>query len=271
MVDNSALNERLSFDNAIKMLVMANFKMKNGREMTKEEFIAARSEVNVDEVTQGYLWTEATLLPAQQVIQFPLVDTQQVPNSPNTPTMRLLTMQDSFLISTLSYFLINYSYTASSQANPNFTTGGYWAPITYSATWENGSSGVNYSPGCDMFWIGAYLSLEVNKKLLIPYWDCYKHYKAPIMQAVTSQYIPNPIQGFQNSHDGSVDGFYPVQPNIVIGGGRGNILKLNLAANIPATIAPFNGGAYNVTPNGIVSKAVVCTRGILMQNSTTLK
>lgn len=275
MVENSALDFRSNFNHAINMLIVANYTPRDPatgkatRNLTPAEMQQYRSQVNVDEITQGYLWTEATLLPSRQVIQFPLIDTQQVASSPVTPTMRLLTMQDSFMISTLSYFLMQYAYDETQQ-NPIFDIDTItWAPITYVSTWNNNDTEVNFAPGCAMLWIGAYLSLEVNKKMLIPYWDCYRHYKAPMAQATPS--FPNPsdyMPRTKNQHDGSTDGFYPVEPNVVIGGGRGNILKLNLAANIPSTIAPFSQEGYGA---GFVIKAVVCVRGILMQNSTSVK
>lgn len=276
MIQNSALDFRSNFNHALNMLVIANFTPRDpatGRataQLTKEQIEQYRARINMDEVTQGYLWTEATLLPQRQVIQWPLIDTQQVANSPVTPTMRLLTMQDSFLISTMSYFLMQYFYIDGSQDNPSFSQAQVtWTPITFVSTWNNNDTEVNLDPGCALFWIGSYISLEVNKRMLIPYWDCYRHYKAPNRQATPS--FPNPsayVPQTHMEHDGSVDGFYPVEPNVVIGGGRGNIMKLNLAANIPSDIAPFNQNAYNDT---FVMKAVVCMRGILMQNSTSVK
>lgn len=274
MVVNSALDLRSNFDHALVMLIQANFSPRDAQgkvttPLTREQIAQYRDQINLDEVTQGYIWTEATLSANQQQIQFPLIDTQQVAGSPVTPTMRLLTMQDSFLMSTMSYFLMQYRYDTTQQ-NPNFTdTNITWTPITYVSSYNNNDTEINFDSGAAMLWIGAYLSLEVNKRVLIPYWDCYRHYQAPNRQATPS--YPNPsayVPYTHNQHDGSVDGFYPVEPNVVIGGGRGNILKLNLAANIPSTISPFNNNAYGET---FVIKAVVCSRGILMQNSTSVK
>lgn len=182
--------------------------------------------------------------------------------------MNLLAQQDSFMVCNLSYFLSNYEYTDGNQANINFSSNSFWGPITYSATNENNSSEPSFSPGCDMFWIGAYLSVEVNKHMLIPKWDCYRHYKVPVMQSATGAIIPNPLQGFQSAHDGSVDGFYTVQPNVTFGGARGNNVKLNLPANIPSTMKPFNLNVYNVS---YIAKANIVFRGILLQNSTIMK
>lgn len=276
-MENTSRDGRLDYDTAITQLIRANFSQRDasGRiivQMTKEQVAAKRLDINEEEITQGYLWMMATLSPNRQQIQFAVVDTQQVNGSPVTPLSRLLTMQDSFLISNMSYFLTNYSYTGSSLQNPNFAIGNNWTPITYASTWANNGTGVDYDPGANMFWIGAYLQLQIQKRVIVPYLDCYRFFKAPRTQAtpgfpVPSSYIPNQ----KNEHDGSSDGFNYVQPNIVIGGGRTNNLYLNLPANIPATINPFANAFYNAVPDGFVVMATVCMRGILMQNSTTVK
>lgn len=275
MVQLSSHELRLNYDIGKIMLIRANFseRDKNGniiKAMTKADIEAKMESLRDDEITQGYIWSEIVLTPQRQVLQWAIVDTQQLSSSPITPTMRLLTMQDSFLISTLSYFLMNYTYENGNYNDIDFTTGNTWLPLTYVSPWA--SHGVNFdlAEGCALFWIGSYISFEINKKVVVPYWDCYRHYQAPQTQAtpafpIPSAYIPQQA----NQHDGSVDGFYPMEPNVVLGGGRGNIVKLNLAANIPATIAPFSYvDAYNISQ---VLKGVLCTRGILLQNSTNVK
>lgn len=277
MLQLSSRELRQNYDVGKIMLVRANFSPRDAqgnitKQMTRAEVEDKMGELDDSEITQGYIWTEATLIPQRQVIQFSIVDTQQISGSAVTPTMRLLTMQDSFLISSMSYFLMDYTYNGN-QTNINFATGDNWDPITYVSAWHGNGLSADLDAGCGLFWFGSYLSLEVNKKTLIPYWDCYRHYNAPQTQAAPSfpqpsSYIPNQ----KDQHDGSVDGFYPAEPNIIIGGGRGNILKLNLAANIPATILPFSDPFYNgIVDNSFVLKAVVAFRGILMQNSTSVK
>ncbi len=272
MVENSSKDGRLDYETALHQLIIANYgfdKSGNRIPLSAAQIKEYRMKINEEEITQGYLWMSATLSPAKQVIQFAVVDTQNISSSPVTPVNRLLTMQDSFLISNMSYFLQIYSYTGGALANPDFTSGNSWTPVTYVSTWDSNGVAIDFDNGCAIFWIGAYLSLNINKKVVIPYWDCYRHYKAPITQAtpgfpVPSNYIPNQ----KNQHDGSSDGFVFTQPNIVIGGGRDNKLNLNLAANIPAGIAPFDNANYGVN---FIVQAVVCMRGILMQNSTTVK
>ncbi len=275
MLDMSALNGRLDYETAVVQLIRANFTKRDSHTgkalevLTPKEIADYRGQINEEEITQGYLWLSATLSPAKQVIQYAVVDTQQVSGSPVTPVNRLLTMQDSFLISNMFYGVGIYQFTDGTLSNPDFTGGNNWSPVTFNSPWDNNGLGVDWDPGTAMLWIGAYLQLTINKKVVIPYWDCYQHFKIPQTQStpgfpVPSAYIPNQ----KNQIDGSTDGFSVVQPNIVIGGGRNNDLKLNLAANIPANIAPFDGSGYNVT---YIAQTIVVMRGILMQNSTTVK
>lgn len=285
MLENTSRDGRLDFEVAVTQLIQANFgpKDSNGAPvrdtngnivmLTTEQVKQYRNRINMEEITQGYLLMFAVLSPAKSLIQFAVVDTQQVSNSPVTPLSRLLTMQDSFLISNMSYYLTQYAYTAgpASFQDPNFSSQNHWTPITYTATYHNNGTGIAYDPGCDMFWIGAYLQLVVQKRQLIPYLDCSRFYHCPVTQPTPSYPSPsNYIPHQQSSYDGSADGFVYVQPNIVIGGGRTNVLTLNLSANIPA-IAPFNNVFYNAAPDGFVTMATVAMRGILMQNSTTVK
>ena len=227
-------------------------------------------EVNTDELTQGFVRSEVTLLVNNSVLQWPIVETQQVSQSPITPTMRLLPEQDSFVVGTIGFWLMNYSYVVNTdQSQPDFASANNWGPVTYVSAYINNGTGQTWSPGSMLFWLG-YISIEVNKKVLIPYWDTYRHYKAPITQEANGNTAPTwSGYGQKNSIDGATDGFYPVEPNIIIGGGRNNKICLNLPSNIPATNNPFAlSGIYNVS---FVAKAVLMFRGIWAQNSTSVR
>lgn len=250
--------------------------------------IAAANGVNIKDIdpnqlTQGYVESHANLSPNNSVIQWPIVDTQQIPGAPITPLMRLLSLQDSFVIGSISYYLMLYFFNGT-QATPDYTTVNYFTPITYAQRSPNfyydpASFGgtftaqtVNLDGGCTMFWNG-YLAYTVDKKVIIPYWNCSRHYNAPQTQAMpltnpatgvtTGQYLPT-----QQQYDGSTDSFYPVEPTITMGGGRQNVWTLNLPANIPGTIKPFNQTGYGVS---WYLKACIRFHGILAQNSTSVK
>lgn len=274
MVQLSSKDLRLDYDIAKIMLVQANFAPRDPsgkviRELTKAEVMAKMGDVDDEEITQGYIETAATLSPAQQVIKFTIVDTQQITGSPVVPTMKLLTMQDSFLVSTMSYFLRIYACgTGLKLQDPDFSGTTDWSPVTFCDTWHGGGIAPAFDPGCGIFWFGSNISITVNKKVLIPALDCYRFYKAPQQQSVTGIYVPNWNQTFKAEHDGSVDGYYPIVPYIVIGGGRDNDVRLNLAANIPSTINPFADSGWNDT---FIVQACISMRGIQMQNSTNVK
>lgn len=232
-------------------------------------------KVNLDQLTQGYVRSECTLQVNNSVLTWPVVDTQQISGSPITPVMNLLPEQDSFVVGSLGYWIYLYAYNNGDQTQPNFSqvfgSGTQIAmdPMTFPSGNDNGYGGSSWDPGNMMFWM-AYISVEVNKKVLIPYWDTYRHYKAPI-----SQWQGNLSAGQYgwrqyNSIDGGVDTFYPVEPVWVIGGGRQNLIKLNLPSNIPNNIGPFNLGTFGYG-TAFVAKAVLFFRGIWAQNSTAVR
>ena len=188
-------------------------------------------------------------------------------------------MQDSFVVGSMSYYLMPYFFNGN-QATQDYTTNNYFVPITYPCkspnfgtppAVTNPSAGVALDPGNSMFWDG-YLSYEVDKKVIIPYWNCSRHYYAPQQQQqpyyspATNVAVPTAYAISQQ--DGSTDTFYPVEPTIIMGGGRQNVWKLNLPANIPSTIAPFNQSGYGTS---WYMKACLRFHGILAHNSTSVK
>jgi hypothetical protein len=250
------------------------------------------TSIDKNQLTQGYVETHANLAPNLSLIQFPIVDTQQVPGAPNTPLMRLLSMQDSFIVGSMSFYLMLYFFIGN-QGTPDFGGGitgstsvgavNFFVPITYPQRAPNffvpQTGGNPFTPqnvsidgGNSMFW-NSYLSYEVDKKVIIPYWNTNRHLTVPQFQAQPLQNLSNNtsavnvISGLQQ-YDGATDGFYPVEPTIVMGGGRQNIWKLNLPANIPNSINPFNQPGYGTN---FYLKACLRFHGILAQNSTSVK
>jgi hypothetical protein len=248
------------------------------------------TSIDKNQLTQGYVETHANLAPNLSGIQWPVVDTQQVPGAPNTPIMRLLSMQDSFIVGSMSFYLMLYFFIGN-QGTPDFgggVTGGtsiggvnYFVPITYPAKSPNflspfAAAGspqtITLDGGCSMFW-NSYISYEVDKKVIIPYWNTNRHLTIPQTQGqpIVNLSTGTPATNVQQNlsqYDGATDGFYPVEPTIVMGGGRQNVWKLNLPANIPNSINPFNQQGYGTT---FYLKACLRFHGILAQNSTSVK
>lgn len=231
------------------------------------------SQIDMTQLTQGFLTTMCDITPQTQTLQFAMVDTQQVSGSPVTPLMRLLSMQDSFFVGSMSFYLFPYFFT-NNQGQPNYAAGNYMVPLTYvSSSYNNQAATAPFLDAANsLFWSpGTYISIEVDKKVVVPYWDTLKHLYSPVTQANAQ---PNPLLTPNqwplviDQYDGSTDAYFPVDPTVVFGGGRQNIVKLNLPANVPAALPPFNLSGYGTT---FILKAAITFHGILAQNSTSVK
>lgn len=97
------------------------------------------------------------------------------------------------------------------------------------------------------------LSIAVNNDILVPSWDIFKHLNVPETQATI---ITPPTDSSIDMIRGGFDGFYPVEPNIVLIGSKNNVIQMRV-------------------PNGIAtveanSRIVLIVRAILAQNSTVV-
>lgn len=232
----------------------------------------AIEKVDLNQLTQGFLRSPIDLQTNLSILQFPMstLDQASVTGAPNIPITNLVASVDAFVAGMMSYYLMIYSYTGGNQINMDFTLGNNFTPTTYPSPWENNGTGVNWSPGCMIFWLG-YIKIEVNSKILYKQWDLMRHYNAPMTQATPSfpspsNYIPNQ----KNQYDGGSDGFYPMEPLPVFSGSKQNIVQMFLPANIPATISPFNetGIGYGTS---FIAKAITHWRGVTCQNASGLK
>ncbi len=261
-------DQQQTFVKAAQAIAAANNLFKTGANGMK---IPDTAQIDISQLTMGYLLTMADITTNNNNIQFPIVDTQQIANAPINPLMRLISMQDSFVVASWSYFLM--LYTGTDQA-PVFTNTTYskFLPITYPDPYFcQPIPGTKFMDnGMSMFWVGAYIYMEVDKKVLIPYWDCQRHLSIPQSQTTMAQ--PGfPAQNYApllGQYDGATDAYYPVEPTVFVGGGRNNVVKLFLPANVPATIAPFTVSGYGDT---FKFKVCMLFHGILAQNSTNVK
>ncbi len=226
----------------------------------------AISYINTDEVTPSYLRSECNIVANTSNFVFPINRDDFGGNSPLSATCQPLSKSDSFLCTAWGYGAMTYQMIGGNQSQPDFTKGNNWFPITYVSQYHNNGAAADLDQGAGILWIGAYLNLKVQKHDLIPYWDCMKHCYVPTTQA-NNIWSPQP-QLLKDGYVGNSSNYYPVQRNVILGGMRDNKLTLNMASNVPATIAPFNQSFYNDTN---VLKAVWESQGLLMQNSTVAK
>lgn len=123
-------------------------------------------------------------------------------------------------------------------------------------SYNNANAFVTTTSAADLLSIyNGYLNLTINNEQVLPAWDVIRHYFVPQTQGsvgITAQTV-FPI----DQVDFSQNGFYPVEPGIVMNG----------AANINFSLTA-NGAPAAITANSFIA---VIQRGILCQNVTTVK
>jgi len=187
--------------------------------------------------TQSFLRSEVLLTTTSASYSVPILVNQNTSNT--NVRLSLLNLQDLFVVSELSVFLVSGANTNGAAPfyeypDPTvFTTGAAQLFNVY-----NGS-----------------MSIIANNQQILPKWDILKHYFVPQTQkgvGVTAQTV-FPI----NQVDGSEDTVYPVEPNIVINGAANYQINLNL----PAAPTTLDANTY----------VAFLFRGILLQNCTSIK
>jgi hypothetical protein len=218
---------------------MANSQM--GARLVYEQSKALVNQLGYDTshavATQSYLRSEALLTTTAATYQLPILVNQ---NSSNTNVrLSLLNLQDLFVISEISIFLVSGAATSGiapfyEYPDPTvFTTGAAQLMNVY-----NGN-----------------ISIIANNQQILPKWDCLKHYYVPQTQkgvGITAQTV-FPI----NQVDASEDTVYSVEPNIVINGAANYQISLNL----PAAPTTLDANTY----------VAAIFRGILLQNCSSIK
>ena len=218
----NSLEARMVYDNAVKAFGAA-FPNLNGKSIAE-----------YCKLTQSTYRFEQPLVAGQTLYQFPVLANQQVFSN----TEQRLNQQDSAVIASV---FIGVGLPASS-------TDTAWIPITYD---DPANFGANAVP-LRGFWNGSNLSIAVNNDILMPNWDVFKHYNAPETQQTAALGAGSP----ENQLRGSFDGWYPMQPSIVLLGSKNNVLQITLPVGL--------------TSVSTYSRAVIMLRCITAQNSTVV-
>lgn len=190
-------------------------------------------------LTQSYLRSEVALSTSIANYHIPVLvnDTQ---NGSVRVNEKRLNLQDIFVASEIAV-LIGVGTGTSTKA----------ALYTY-------NNGAIFTAATDDDLLSIYngsLNLTVNNAQVLPAWDVYRHYFVPQTQGgvgITAQTV-FPV----DQNDASANGFYPVEPGIVMNG----------AANINFQLTA-NGAPATILANSFIC---VIQRGILLQNVTTVK
>lgn len=188
----------------------------------------------VCKLTQSTYRFEQPLVANQNSYLFPVLVNQQV--FANTET-RLL-QQDSAVVYSVGLFL----------GLPASAVDTAFPLLTYNSPFLVGANAQAYFT----LWNGSNLKITVNNDVLVPNWDVWKHYYAGETQQTAALGAGSP----EDENRGSWDGFYPMEPNVVLIGSKNNVIQLNLAAGITAVNAN--------------SRVILVVRAITAQNSTVV-
>jgi hypothetical protein len=190
-------------------------------------------------LTQSYLRSEVALSTSIANYHIPVLvnDTQ---NGSVRVNEKRLNLQDIFVASEISVLIGVGSSTNTAAALYTYPNGSIFTASTDTDLLSiyNGS-----------------LNLTINNQQVLPAWDVYRHYFVPQTQGgvgITAQTV-FPV----DQNDASSNGFYPVEPGIVMNG----------AANINFQLTA-NGAPATILANSFIC---VVQRGILLQNVTTVK
>lgn len=219
----------LSMNNADARMVF-----ENSKEALIKAFGGNAKVLSVAKLTQGTLRFEQPLVAGQTMINFPVLDNQNIFSN----TEDRLLLQDSFIISGIK---IATAAPASSTDNA-FLLDSYPNTQKYLA----GSAAA-----LNAFWNATNLQIAVNNDIILPKWDVLRHFNSPETQQTAALGAASPA----DMDRGAFDGWYPVEPNIVLIGSKNTTLQIL-----------FKGaGLASIQAN---SRAVIMVRGVLAQNST---
>lgn len=187
-------------------------------------------------LTQGFLRVSQALVVGQTLYQFPVLVNETQLGIFNTE--QRLNQQDSFVISELGIFL----------SAPASTTDATYRLQTYANTQV--FTGAN-AAAVQAVYNGAF-SLTINNDILIPKWDLFRHLVINQTQQTAALGAASP----NDQIDGKADGFYPVEPNLVLIGSKNNVLQIQLPVGVTAIQAN--------------SRIEILMRGVVAQNSTVV-
>jgi len=192
-------------------------------------------------LTQSYVRSEVAISSSVTNYRLPIVITDN--SSTIFNTMKPVNLQDIHVVSSLFIGL----------AAPSSSTDTAFRVLSYPSTATGEFSSAQADAALTLY--NGFFSLNVNNQLVVPSIDILRNYYVPQTQGgvgITAQTV-FPVDQF----DGGDNGFYPIEPNVLLNGGA------NIVANIvlPAAISSVKAD----------SRIVAIFRTILCQNVTSVK
>ena len=207
-------------------------------------------------LSQGFLQFEQILTHEATQLQFPILENQNVPGGgTQSRTEVRLNLQDAFFVNEIIVYL-----SARSTPEDGFRN----AIMTFPSAWYFGGAagGVQTDKQYQMMapWQG-YLTYTINQQLVIPKWDCSRHLYIPETQVLNyNPPLPNEYFTDLDEYNGALQGWYPMEPNIILWGSANNVLTL--------TMPWSTGECWNYSTTEM--RVCVRVRGILAQNCTSV-
>jgi len=184
-------------------------------------------------MSPSYLRFEVALTANVTRYQFDVLVNETTGGSQNFPTVQKLNLQDAFYVSEMGFFLC----VPSSVGDTTFPLLTYPNAIQLTTGADNYNSLYN-----------GYAQLIVNQRVILPNWNLSRHY-------VVNQTQQSGASNLDQLNAGT-DGFYPVEPNVVLVGDKKNEFTVTLP-----------NGMATVTAN---SRLVCICHGILAQNVSSV-
>lgn len=212
----STLGSRLSFQNA------------------KAAMLRAGKSTAGAVLSQSYLRLEVALATGQTQYKFDVLVNENASGSSNFPTVNKLNLQDSFYVSQLGFFVCAPSATGNTE----------FPLLTYPNTTVFSTAGA----AAALYTIyNGYMSMTINQRVVVPFWNLNRH--MVINQTQQTSTLRDQVNLGQ-------DGFYPMEPNVVISGDKKN----DLTVTIPTGLSAIQAN----------SRLVCVMNGILAQNVTSV-
>jgi hypothetical protein len=223
----SQVNARLVYENAVKICN------------------AAGVGAVASKLTQSFLRLEQLMSLTKAQYQFPILVNNNGPANTLFNTEQRLNQQDSIICSAWGFFF----------GIPASGVDATFRLLSYPSL--NTGSFTTAGAGAAAFTVyNSIFNIAVNNTIILPAWDVFRHLYVPWTQngvGVTAQTI------FPSDQiDGSGDGFFPVEPNLVWIGSQNIVINLVM----PATFATLQAGGF--------ARMVLIFRGLLAQNSTII-
>lgn len=205
------------------------------RALSKAFNVAPDRLLQVIKLTQGSLRFEQPLVAGQTLYTFPILDNQAIFSNMEDR----LKLQDSFVIN--SIFI--------GTGAPSSATDNTFLPDTYANQIKYGAN----AAALQTWWNAGNLEIAVNNDIITPKWDLFRHYNAAETQQTAALGAGSPM----DQDRGSFDGWYPVEPNVVLVGQKDTRVQVILKG----------AGLASVQAN---SRGIIMVRGYLAQNSTVV-